>query len=85
MDVSFTVIVMKVKMLCVIDIVVPKFINICQPFEIPALALKSVLKPQLLPALYQIKLPNARIVLAPVSWLAAKSDTVDIGISFIAR
>ena len=39
----------------------------CRPLEIPALALKSVLKPQSLPALYQTKPPNAGIMLTSVT------------------
>ena len=39
----------------------------CQPLEFPALALKSVLKPQSLPALYQTKPPNAGIMLTSVT------------------
>ena len=56
----------------------------CRPLEIPALALKSVLKPQSIPALYQTKPPNARIMLTSVTWLVAKSETVDIGLTFRA-
>ena len=39
----------------------------CWPLEMPALALKFVLKPQSLPALYQTKPPNAGIMLTPVT------------------
>ena len=56
----------------------------CRPPEISALALKSVLKPQSLPALYQTKPPNAGIMLTSVTWLAAKSETVDTGSTFRA-
>ena len=50
----------------------------CRPLEMPALVLKSMLKPQSLPASYQTKPPNAGIMLTPISWLALKSETVDI-------
>ena len=39
----------------------------CRPLEMPALVLKSMLKPQSLPASYQTKPPNAGIMLTPVS------------------
>ena len=54
----------------------------CWPLEMPAMALKFVLKPQSLPALYQTKPPNAGIMLTPVIWLAAKSETLDTGTTF---
>ena len=56
----------------------------CRLLEIPALAVKSVLKPQSLPELYQTNAPNAGIMLTSVTWLAAKSETVDTGSTFRA-
>ena len=56
----------------------------CRPLEMPALALKSMPKPQSLPASYQTKPPNAGIMLTSVSRLAAKTETVDTGSTFRA-
>ena len=56
----------------------------CRPLEMPALAWKSVEKPQSLPALYQTKSQNAGIMLTSVGWLAAKTETVGTDSTFRA-
>ena len=56
----------------------------CRPLEMPALVLKSMLKPQSLPASYQTKPPYDGIMLTSVSRLAAKTETVDTGSTFRA-
>ena len=50
----------------------------------PALVLKSVLKSKSLPAFYQTRPSNARIMITTVSWLAAKSQAVDTVMTFRA-
>ena len=57
--------------------------HVCNARWMPV-TLKSVLKPQLLPALYQTKPQHEGIMLTSVTWLAAKSETVDTGSTFRA-